>query len=57
LKNLPELKPTNTVDGREHRIWLFPPGPDRQRERSVTYLGIAQAMADQWGRYVLSSVG
>jgi hypothetical protein len=26
------------------------PSPDRWKERSRTYAGIAQAMADQWGR-------
>lgn len=49
LKNLPPLEPTNIVVGREHRIHLMPPGPDRWRERSRTYSGIAGAMADQWG--------
>lgn len=49
LKNLPLLKPTNIVAGREQRIWRMPPGPDRSRERSKTYIGIAEAMADQWG--------
>ena len=48
LKNLPMLKPTNIVDGREPRIWRMPPGPDRAKERSKTYMGIAQAMATQW---------
>lgn len=49
LKGLPDLKPTNIVDGRYHRIWKMAPGPNRQRERSKTYPGIAKAMADQWG--------
>jgi hypothetical protein len=49
LKNLPQLKPTNIVAGREQRVHLLPPGPDRWKERSRTYLGIASAMADQWG--------
>lgn len=48
LKGLPELQPTNVVTGRAHRIWKMAPGPDRQRERSVTYPGIARAMAEQW---------
>ena len=48
LKNLPPLKPTNVVDGREHRVWKMPPGPDRWKERSRTFTGIAQAMAEQW---------
>lgn len=49
LSGLPLLKPTNIVEGREQKVWRMPPGPDRQRLRSVTFPGIAQAMADQWG--------
>lgn len=49
LKNLPKLAPTNVVDGREHRVHMMPPGPDRWKERSRTFEGIAEAMADQWG--------
>lgn len=49
LKNLPLLQPTDIVEGREHRIHLMPPGPDRWKERSRFYPGIAAAMADQWG--------
>ena len=49
LKNLPALVPTNIVEGREARIHRMPPGPNRARERSATYAGIANAMADQWG--------
>ncbi len=49
LKNLPKLIPTDIVDGREPRIHNMPPGPDRWRERSRTFPGIAQAMAKQWG--------
>lgn len=49
LKGLPPLKPTNVVDGRENRIHKMPPSPDRWKERSKTYEGIAQAMAEQWG--------
>ena len=50
LKNLPPLLPTNIVDGREARVHKMPPGPNRWRERSRTFTGIAAAMADQWGR-------
>ena len=49
LKGLPKLVPTNVVEGREQRCWKMPPSPDRARERSRTYFGIAEAMADQWG--------
>jgi hypothetical protein len=48
LKNLPPLIPTNVVDGREARIHKMPPSPDRWKERSKTYQGIADAMAEQW---------
>jgi len=49
LKNLPKLKESNVVEGREQRIWKMPPSDDRARLRSVTYKGIAEAMAAQWG--------
>lgn len=50
LKNLPKLVPTNIVDGREPRIHRMAPGPDRWKERSRTFQGIADAMATQWGK-------
>ncbi len=49
LRNLPKLQPSNIVSGREQRIWKMAPGPDRAKERSKTFSGIAKAMADQWG--------
>jgi len=49
LKNLPLLKPTNVVPGREAKVHKCPPGPDRWKIRSRTYQGIAEAMAEQWG--------
>lgn len=49
LKNLPKLTPTNIVDGREGKVWKMGPSPDRWKERSRTYEGIAKAMAEQWG--------
>jgi len=49
LKGLPMLTPTNIVEGRDDRIHKMPPGPNRWRERSRTYQGIADAMASQWG--------
>ena len=48
LKGLPLLKPTNIVEGRDDRIHRMPPGPNRWKERSRTYQGIAAAMASQW---------
>jgi hypothetical protein len=49
LKGLPALMPTNIVEGREQRVFRMAPGPDRKADRSRTYEGIAEAMADQWG--------
>jgi len=49
LKNLPLLKTTNIVEGREPRMHKLRPSPDRWKERSRTYKGIAEAMAYQWG--------
>ena len=49
LKNLPKLKPTNIVSGREQRLHRLPPSKDRSKLRSITYQGIADAMAEQWG--------
>lgn len=50
LKGLPLLRPTNIVSGREQRIYNLPPSPDRWKLRSTTFTGIAEAMANQWGR-------
>lgn len=55
LKGLPKLKPTQIVDGREQRIWKMAPGPDRAKERSKTFPGIAKAMAEQWAGQVVTS--
>ncbi|MBL4757517.1 MAG: hypothetical protein JKY32_07735 [Rhizobiales bacterium] len=49
LKRLKKLKPTNIVEGRTPRVHHMPPGPDRQKERSRFFTGIADAMASQWG--------
>jgi site-specific DNA-cytosine methylase len=49
LKGLPPLVWTNIVEGREARVHKMPPGPNRWKERSRTYEGIAAAMAAQWG--------
>lgn len=49
LKNLPALQPTDIVDGREQRLHKLPPSKDRWKLRSMTYQGIADAMAQQWG--------
>jgi hypothetical protein len=52
LKGLPKLTPTNIVDGREAKVHRMPPGPDRWKNRSRTYQGIADAMAQQWGKTI-----
>jgi len=49
LNNLPKLKSTDNVDGREQRIWKMAPSKNRSKLRSLFYTGIAKAMADQWG--------
>lgn len=49
LKGLPSLAPTEVVGGREARVHRLPPGPDRWKERSRTFSGVAAAMAEQWG--------
>jgi site-specific DNA-cytosine methylase len=49
LKNLPALVPTNIVAGRVARVHREPPSPERWKNRSRTFEGIAVAMADQWG--------
>ena len=49
LKGIPLLQPTKIVDGRLARVHREPPGPDRWKNRSRTYTGIAAAMAEQWG--------
>ena len=53
LKNLPKLVPTDVVEGRSDRIHKMPPGPNRWKERSRTYAGIAAAMAEQWGDHLI----
>lgn len=53
LKGLPKLVPTDIVDGRYARCHLQSPGIKngltRAQRRSITYQGIADAMAAQWG--------
>lgn len=49
LKGLPKLVPSDIVTGREPVVHRMPPGPDRWKNRSRTYPGIAKAMAEQWG--------
>ncbi len=49
LKGLPLLEPTEYDEGREQKCWKQPAHKDRWKRRSRTYVGIAAAMASQWG--------
>ena len=49
LKNLKPLVCTKVMSVREQRLHRLPPGPDRAKLRSITFPGIAKAMAEQWG--------
>lgn len=57
LKGLPRLRPTDLVPGRARRVHDQRRGPDRWRERSRTYPGVAAAMADQWGSVLTGPKG
>ncbi len=69
LRGLPELQPQYaTLDAARAglglpagakpiaRVWTMPPGPEREKERSRFFPGIARAMAEQWGGYALEQV-
>lgn len=49
LLNLPPLVATKVSSGRYQRVHLESPSKDRGIRRSITYQGIAEAMAEQWG--------
>jgi len=53
LRGLEPLTPTNIVEGRTARVHLASPGSDRWKERSRFFTGVADAMADQWGKIPL----
>ena len=53
LKGLPRLQPEQTVSGRRARVHREPPSPDRWKNRSRTYPGIARAMARQWSEPIV----
>jgi hypothetical protein len=55
LRGLPKLTPTQIVEGRTARVHRMPPGPDRWKERSRTFSGVAEAMADQWTGAILAA--
>src|SRR3972149_6626355 len=48
LNGLLPLVPTNVVDGRQARVWRLGPSPDRWKDRSRFFSGVAKAMAEQW---------
>jgi len=56
LQNLPPLVPTQIVDGRSPVVHHMAPGPDRWKNRSRTYQGVADAIAQQWGLYVIQAL-
>jgi hypothetical protein len=49
LKGLPPLMATIIETGRKQRCFRMAPSPERSMNRSRTYQGIANAMAEQWG--------
>lgn len=49
LRDLPPLRPTNNLGRGEQACWYEPPSAERKKNRSRTYQGIADAMAEQWG--------
>jgi len=62
LRGLPELTPTNVLappapGTEEHRAWSAvhraPQSRARSKFRSRTFVGIAEACADQWGGYAI----
>lgn len=66
LKNLPKLIHTDIVepniiyhksgrtDGKLHFETMKLPKEERRKARSVTFPGIAKAMAEQWGNYIMN---
>ena len=60
LHNLPNIQPTNNVKAEfdrlpkhlAHRIHFMGPSPDRWKQRSKTFSGLAQAMAQQWSTFI-----
>jgi hypothetical protein len=64
LTNLPELVPTNRLTPPlqgtpEHKAWSAvhrePPGPEREANRSRSFVGMCEAAAEQWGNYILQA--
>lgn len=66
LKGLPKLTPTNVLEVPPGHRWAnqtasgqnkLGPSPDRAKIRSLTYPGIARAMAEQWGGVASAASG
>ena len=61
LKGLPQLEPTDEIPLEQCEStkvagnWFNHGGKDRQANRAKTFPGIAKAMAEQWGDYLLST--
>lgn len=64
LKNLPPLVPTKILVEETPDLWKgqqnqsvhkMAPSEDRSKERSRTFLGVAQAMAQQWTSHCITS--
>jgi len=51
LRNLPLLKPTNIIEGPYKKLdfWSSKRNPNGYSLKSITFQGIADAMAEQWG--------
>lgn len=64
LTGFPELQHTNNVYdemmmlpyAERSKIHYASPGPDRAKIRSKTYSGIAKAVADQWGQFLVDAL-
>ena len=56
LKGLPLLQPTDIVSGRFNFVNSLSPSPNRAKIRSKTYPGIAKAMAQQWGKFLIGEL-
>ena len=63
LRGLPALTPTRRLDPPKpgtaaHKRWSAvhraSPGPGRWKVRSITFPGLAEAMADQWGGWAIA---
>jgi hypothetical protein len=62
LKGLPKLQETDNLKhiwkelpkNQAQKIHYLPPGPERAKLRSKTFTGIAKAMAQQWGNYLMN---